>query len=286
MPVREVVVPGEVDVQQGHDVVSPLSPAVRNKSGISRAAAFFSAASTPSWCTLSEIDSNTGTSTFSLSEVDSNADLPRPRSSQRIQRSNARPQGSEVTFALGVVDDTPRAVDTATAVPKQTARSWRSLSEIDSNTGSRRSGVTFGRRGNVDDMPYLPLYYAAFGLRQQTIFAAPSTGSSQTRSSQRLRELDRDLEFIFGRKEAVQVVTYGREAVDDTPHVLVDTATAVDTAAAAVFQQTGDSASKKPKRSRLLRELECTLNMDGYWKRGGPCRSTRITLQFGEAKAE
>ena len=122
-----------------------------------------------------------------------------------------------------------------------------------------RSGVTFGRRGNVDDMPYLPLYYAAFGLRQQTIFAAPSTGSSQTRSSQRLRELDRDLEFIFGRKEAVQVVTYGREAVDDTPHVLVDTATAVDTAAAAVFQQTGDSASKKPKRSRLLRELECTL---------------------------
>ena len=277
MPVREVVVPGEVDVQQGHDVVSPLSPAVRNKSGISRAAAFFSAASTPSWCTLSEIDSNTGTSTFSLPEVDSNADLPRPRSSQRIQQSNARPQGSEVTFALGVVDDTPRAVDTATAVPKQTARSWRSLSEIDSNTGSRRSGVTFGRRGNVDDMPYLPLYYAAFGLRQQTIFAAPSTGSSQTRSSQRLRELDRDLEFIFGRKEA---------AVDDTPHVLVDTATAVDTAAAAVSQQTGDSASKKPKRSRLLRELECTLNMDGYWKRGGPRRSTRITLQFGEAKAE
>ena len=279
MPAREVVVPGEVDVQQGHDVVSPLSPAVCNVSGLSRAAASSLAASTPSWRTLSEIDSNTGTSTFSLSEVDSNAVLPRPRSSQRIQRSNARPQGLEVTFARGVVDDTHRAVDTATAVPKQTARSWRSLSEIDSNTGSQRSGVTFGRRGNVDDMPYLPLYYAAFGVRQQTILAAPSTGSSQTRSSQRLRELDRDLEFIFGCKEAVQKVTSGREEVDDTPHVSVDTATA-----AAVSQQTGDSASKKPKRSRLLRELECTLG--DYWKIRGPRRSTRIALHFGEAKEE
>jgi len=116
-------------------------------------------------------------------------------------------------------------------------------------------------------------------VRQQTILAAPSTGSSQTRSSQRLRELDRDLEFIFGCKEAVQEVTSGREAVDDTPHVSVDTATAT-----AVSQQTGDSASKKPKRSRLLRELECTLG--DYWKIRGPRRSTRIALHFGEAKAE
>ena len=59
---------------------------------------------------------------------------------------------SEVTFARGVVDDTPRAVDAATAVPKQTARSWRSLSKIDSNTGSQRSG-----RENVHDTPYDPL---------------------------------------------------------------------------------------------------------------------------------
>jgi hypothetical protein len=105
-------VPGyAVDVYQGYDVVSPLSPAVSNISGLSRAKASFAAASTPSWRTLSEIDSNTGTSTFSLSEVDSNAVSPRPRSSQRIQRSNARSQ--EVTFARGVVDNTPRAVDAA-----------------------------------------------------------------------------------------------------------------------------------------------------------------------------
>ena len=96
-------------------------------------------------------------------------------------------------------------------------------------------------------------------MRQHPILAAPSTGSSQTRSSQRLREFDRDLEFIFGRKAAVQEVTSGQEPVDDTPHIAVDTAaTAVDTAAAAaaVSQQTGDTAPKKPKRSRLLRELE------------------------------
>jgi hypothetical protein len=269
-------VPGyDVDVYQGHDVVSPLSPAVSNMSGLSRAATSFSAASTPSCHTLWEIDS--------LSEVDSNAVSPRPRSSQRIQRSNDRSQGLEVTVARGDVDNTPRAVDAATAVPKQTARSWRSLSEIDSNTGSQRSG-----RENVHDTPYIdPLLglYAVFGVRQHPILAAPSTGSSQTRSSQRLREFDRDLEFIFGRKEAVQEVTSGQEAVDDTPHVAVDTATAKDTAAAAAAaaaasQQTGDTAPKKPKRSRLLRELECTLNMDGYWKRTGPRRSTRIALDF------
>jgi hypothetical protein len=46
-----------------------------------------------------------------------------------------------------------------------------------------------------------------------------------------------------------------------------------------VSQQTFDTAPKKPKRSRLLRELECTLNMDGYWKTG-PRRSTRIALHF------
>jgi anti-sigma factor ChrR (cupin superfamily) len=120
-------------------------------------------------------------------------------------------------------------------------------------------------------------------VRQHPILAAPSTGSFQTSSSQRLREFDRDLEFIFRRKEAVvQEVTSGQEAVDDTPHADVDTATAVDTAAAAaaVSQQTGDTAPKKPKRSRLLRELECTLNMEGYWKSTGPRRSTRIALQF------
>jgi hypothetical protein len=216
---------------------------------------------------------------------------PRPCSSQRIQRSKTRSQGLEVTVARGDVDDTPRAVDAATAVPKQSARSWKSLSEIDSNTGSQRSGVTFGRK-EVHNTPYLPLYeyYAILGVRQHPILDAPSTGSSQTRSSQRLREFDRDLEFIFGRKEAVQQVTSGQEAVDDTPHVAVDTATAVDTAAAAAAaaaasQQTGDTAPKKPKRSRLLRELECTLNMDGYWKRTGPRRSTRIALHF-EAEAE
>jgi hypothetical protein len=283
MPVREVAVPGyAVDVYQGYDVVSPLSPAVRNMSGLSRAKASFSAASTPSWRTLSEIDSNTGTSTFSLSVVDSNAISPRPRSSQRIQQSNARSQGSEVTFARGVVDNTPRAVDAATAVPKQTVRSWKSLSEIDSNTGSQRSGVTVGRK-DVHYTPYLPLYeyYKVLGVRQHPILDAPSTGSSQTRSSQRIQEFNRDLEFIFGRKEAVQEVTSGQEAVDDTPHVAVDTTTAVDTAAAAaVSQQTGDTATKKPKRSRLLRELECTLNMDGYWKSRGPRRTTRIALHF------
>jgi hypothetical protein len=232
------------------------------------AAASFSAASTPSWRTLSEIDSNTGTSTFSLSEVDSNAVSPRPCSSQRIQQSNA-------TVARGDVDNSPRAVDAATAVPKQSARSWKSLSEIDSNTGSQRSG-----RENVHDTPYVPPLlglYAVFGVCQHPILAAPSTGSSQTRSSQRLREFDRDLEFIFGRKEAaVQEVTSGQEAVDDTPHIAVDTAAA----AAAVSQQTSDTAPKKPKRSRLLRELECTLNMDGYWKRTGPRRTTRIALHF------
>jgi hypothetical protein len=174
-------------------------------------------------------------------------------------------------------------VDAATAVPKQTVRSWKSLSEFDSNTGSQRSGVTFGRK-DVHDTPYIPLYeyYAVFGVRKHPILAAPSTGSSQTRSSQRIQEFNRDLEFIFGRKEAVQEVTSGQEAVDDTPHLAVDTAT-VDTtatAAAAVPQQTGDTAPKKPKRSRLLRELECTLNMDGYWKRTGPRRSTRIALHF------
>jgi hypothetical protein len=106
-------------------------------------------------------------------------------------------------------------------------------------------------------------------LRQHPILAAPSTGSSQTRSSQRLREFDRDLEFIFGRKAAVQEVTSGQEAVDDTPHIAVDTAaTAVDTAAAAaaaaVSQQTGDTAPKKPKRSRLVTELEWRITMVSY----------------------
>jgi hypothetical protein len=269
MPVREVEVPRyDVDIHQGHDVVSPLSPAIRNMSGLSRAAASFSAASTPSWRRLSEFDSNTGTSTFSLSEVDSNAVSPRTRSSQRIQQSNARSQGLEVTFARGDVDDTP-PVDAATAVPKQTVRSWKSLSEIDSNTGSQRSG-----REDVQDTPYIPLLglYAVFGVRQHPILAAPSTGSSQTRSTQRIQEFNRDLEFIFGRKEAVQEVTSGQEAVDDTPHLAVDTAT-VDTAAAAaaaaaVSQQTGDTAPKKPKRSRLLKELECALN-GRYWTSGG-----------------
>jgi hypothetical protein len=100
---------------------------------------------------------------------------------------------------------------------------------------------------------------------------------------QRIQEFNRDLEFIFGRKEAVQEVMSGQEAVDNTPHVGVDTTTAVDTAAAAaaaVSQQTGDTAPKKPKRSRLLKELECTLNMDGYWKSRGPRRTTRIALHF------
>ena len=147
-------------------------------------------------------------------------------------------------------------MDAATAVPKQSARSWKSLSEIDSNTGSQRSGVTFGRK-DVHNTPYLPLYeyYAVLGLRQHPILAAPSTGSSQTRSSQRLREFDRDLEFIFGRKAAVQEVTSGQEAVDDTPHIAVDTAaTAVDTAAAAaaVSQQTGDTAPKKPRMNAIV----------------------------------
>ena len=102
--------------------------------------------------------------------MDSNAVSPRTRSSQQIQRSNARSQGSEVTFARGDVDDTPRAVDAATAVPKQSARSWKSLSEIDSNTGSQRSGDTFGCK-EVHDTPYLPLYeyYAILGVRQHTI---------------------------------------------------------------------------------------------------------------------
>jgi hypothetical protein len=170
-------------------------------------------------------------------------------------------------------------------VPKQSERSWKSLSEIDSNTGSQRSGDTFGCK-EVHDTPYLPLYeyYAILGVRQHPL-AAPSTGSSQTRSSQRLREFNRDLEFIFGRKEAVQEVTSGQEAVDDTPHVAVDTTTAVDTAAAAaaaaaVSQQTSNTAPKRPKRSKLLKELECTLNMDGYWKSRGPRRTTRIALHF------
>ena len=119
----------------------------------------------------------------------------------------------EVTVAREVVDNTPRAVDAAPVVPKQSARSWKSLSEIDSNTGSQRLG-----RENVHDTPYVPLYenYAVLGVRQHPILAAPSTGSSQTRSSQRIQEFNRDLEFIFGRKEAVQEVTSGQEAVDDT----------------------------------------------------------------------
>jgi len=220
----------EVVVHHGYDGISPLT--TRNvMPGLSRVKE-----SPQSWLSISEIDTGSSSrssrsSTFSLSEIDSNT-------------------GSQLSFGRGDVDDTPRAVDAASAVPKQTVRSWRSISEIDSNTGSQRSVVSFGRE-DVHDTLYVPQNYAVFGVRP----------------TQRIQSNARSQ-----HPEAVEDVTFGREAADDTLYIAVDAATAVDTAA--VSQQTEDTAPKKPKRSRLLKELECTLNMDGYWKRGGPRRST------------
>jgi len=156
--------------------------------------------------------------------------------------------GSQLSFGRGDVDDTPRAVDATSAVHKQTVRSWRSISEIDSNTGSQRS----------DNTLYVPANYAGFDVRPTQRIQRSNARSQHS--------------------EAVEEVTFEHEAADDTLHIAVDTATAVDTAA--VSQQTDETAPKKRKRSRLLKELKCTLNMDGYWKRGGPRRSTRIALQF------
>jgi len=227
----------EVVVHHGYDGISPLT--TRNvMPGLSRVTEATLAASPQSWLSISEIDTgySSRSSTFSLSEIDSNT-------------------GSQRSFGRGDADDTPRAVDAATAMPKQTVRSWRSLSEIDSNTGSQRSVVSFGRE-DVHDTLYVPQNYAVFGVRP----------------TQRIQSNARSQ-----HPEAVEEVTFGREAADDTLYIALDTATAVDTAA--VSQQTED-APKKPKRSRLLKELKCTLNMDGYWKRGGPRRSTRIALQL------
>jgi hypothetical protein len=227
----------EVVVHHGYDGISPLT--THNvMPGLSRVTEATLAASPQSWLSISEIDTgySSRSSTFSLSEIDSNT-------------------GSQRSFGRGDADDTPRAVDAATAMPKQTVRSWRSLSEIDSNTGSQRSVVSFGRE-DVHDTLYVPQNYAVFGVRP----------------TQRIQSNARSQ-----HPEAVEEVTFGREAADDTLYIALDTATAVDTAA--VSQQTED-APKKPKRSRLLKELKCTLNMDGYWKRGGPRRSTRIALQL------
>lgn len=146
----------EFVVHRGYNGISPLT--------LSRVKTATAATSPQSWLSISEIDtgSSSRSLTLSLSEIDSNS-------------------GSQRSFGRGDAEDTPYAVDAATAVHKQTVRSWRSLSTIDSNTGSQRSGATFGRE-DVNDTP----------------------------SSQQIRDLNRDVEFIFGHKEAVEELTSGR----------------------------------------------------------------------------